>query len=174
MWPRASRPSPRYSGKGRIADHEIGVVRSDAVLGLRDRVEPFVGLEIAAAYEDQRQQIDLFLDIEPSDEFDDLEAAASSSSPMPSGSSIVTSLLSSPVVVWSPVVGGTLPATSRAASIKAQTFSVLMRSSGMGPPVFPEERQAGPGDPFAISCCGFQSWAISRAMIRRWMSLVPS
>src|SRR4051794_12571700 len=58
----------------------------------------------------------------------------SSSSPMPSGSSMPTSGLSSPVVVLSPAVDGTLPATSRAASIRAQTFSVLMRSSGMAPP----------------------------------------
>src|SRR2546421_2464012 len=58
----------------------------------------------------------------------------SSSSPMPSGSSMPTSGLSSPVVVLSPAVEGTLPATSRATSIRAQTFSVLMRSSGMAPP----------------------------------------
>jgi len=47
---------------------------------------------------------------------------------------MVTSGLSSPVVVLSPAVEGTLPATSRAASIKAQTLSVLMRNSGMAPP----------------------------------------
>jgi len=47
---------------------------------------------------------------------------------------MLTSGLSSPVVVWSPVVGGTLPAISRAASIRAQTFSTGMRSSGMVPP----------------------------------------
>src|SRR3954454_24181467 len=59
---------------------------------------------------------------------------------MPSGSSIVASLLSSPVVVRSPAVEGTLPASSRAASIKAQTFSTLMRSSGMVPPFSTREQ----------------------------------
>src|SRR4051812_29960124 len=59
---------------------------------------------------------------------------------MPSASSIVASLLSSPVVVRSPAVEGTLPASSRAASIKAQTFSTLIRSSGMIPPFSTRER----------------------------------
>src|SRR3954467_8170103 len=72
---------------------------------------------------------------------------------MPSASSIVASLLSSPVVVRSPAVDGTLPASSRAASIKAQTFSTLMRSSGMIPPFSTRER----GNRGARSLCPAQS-----------------
>src|SRR3954452_17057610 len=58
----------------------------------------------------------------------------------PSASTIVSSLLSSLVVVRSPVVGNTFPAISRAASISAQTFSVLIRSSGMFPPLLITEQ----------------------------------
>src|SRR3954447_22101890 len=47
---------------------------------------------------------------------------------------MVSSLLSSPVVVRSPEVDATFPATSRAVSMNAHTFSVLIRSSGMFPP----------------------------------------
>src|SRR5437660_5252973 len=50
---------------------------------------------------------------------------------VPGSPSIVSSLLSSPVVVPSPAVDGTRPAISRAASIRAQTFSELIRNSGI-------------------------------------------
>src|SRR5438067_1781809 len=59
----------------------------------------------------------------------------------PGYSSRLTRALSSPVVVVSPAVDGTLAATSRAASMNAHTFSALMRSSGMVPPFSTRERE---------------------------------
>jgi hypothetical protein len=50
------------------------------------------------------------------------------------GSTIVVKGLSSPVEVESPAVEGMSPATSRAASMKAHTFSGLIASSGIGRP----------------------------------------
>src|SRR5436305_10944842 len=165
----------------RVADHVIGIARRDAALGLGNGVLPLLDVVIAAADKDQCQQIGLLLDIEARDEVDHLAAASVLVLADALG---VLDRDELAVVPGRRLVAGGRRDFARdlarrldqgADLIRADTqlwhgSSVLKRRTE-GPAWAIHVRRNARCGPLAW---GDQPWAIWRAMIRRWISLVPS
>src|SRR6266851_9649141 len=146
---KPARPGKRKRRRGgpaarqrRIADHEIGALVVDAVARGDERILPLVEAEIAAAEQDEGEQVALLLGIEGADIGDHLPAPR-----VLALFRLEQRLERAVVAAGRPSAGGRElePGHSRPISMMAQTFSGLIPSSGMTHPFAPDAARSANG-----------------------------